>query len=116
MILDHVPGLARDVLKGDRRLVEPLGELLLLPLATHVGLLGVTLLVPFPPTQLYAAGALGLVAAHVFASLYAAGGTAEDYRAVARAPLYVAEKLRLAPKILQAAERTQAWVRTERAA
>ncbi|MBK7153854.1 MAG: hypothetical protein IPH72_19095 [Sandaracinaceae bacterium] len=58
MLRELAPSLAADVLRGRGRSVEPLGELLLLPLASHVGALLVVLVLPFPPTQLYAAGAL----------------------------------------------------------
>lgn len=114
MIREHVPGLLAEVARGDRRLVEPLGELLLLPLATHVGLLGGLLLVPFPPTQLYAAGALGLVGVHVAASIKAGGGGAKDWKAIAKAPAYVLQKAKILPKLLKASSRTQEWVRTQR--
>lgn len=115
MLRTHAPALLAEILRtGDRRLVEPLGELLLLPLATHVGLLGVTLLIPFPPTQLYAAASLGLVGAHVAASLKVAGATAEDVKALAKAPLYVLGKARFLPSILKASQKEQAWVRTAR--
>lgn len=114
MIREHVPALAGRVARGELRSLEPLGELLLLPLATHVGLLTVTLFVPFAPTQIYAAASLGLVAAHVLASLGVAGGGKAELRALASAPLYVAKKALLFPSLLRAARKDQAWVRTQR--
>ncbi|MEM1416379.1 MAG: glycosyltransferase family 2 protein [Myxococcota bacterium] len=109
------PALARELVRRrDPRLLEPLGELLLLPLLTHAGLLGVTLLIPFPPTQIYAASALGVVAAHVASSLRVTGATAEDVRAVAQAPLHLLKKAALLPAILQASRKNHAWVRTPR--
>ncbi|UJR87119.1 glycosyltransferase family 2 protein [Sandaracinus amylolyticus] len=114
MIREHVPPLLREVLAGNRTMLEPLGELLLLPLATHVGTLLCVLVIPFPPTQLYAAGALGLVGAHVLSALYVGGGTAEDVSALARAPLYVAQKAMKLPSLLRASRKDQAWVRTAR--
>ncbi|AKF09430.1 glycosyltransferase family 2 protein [Sandaracinus amylolyticus] len=114
MIREHVPALLRDVLAGNRTMLEPLGELLLLPLATHVGTLLCVLVIPFPPTQLYAAGALGLVGAHVLSALYVGGGTAEDVSALARAPLYVAQKAMKLPSLLRASRKDQAWIRTAR--
>ena len=83
-------------------------------LSTHVGVLGATLLVPFPPTQLYAAASLGLVAVHVLASLRVAGGSAEDLRAIASVPGYVARKAKLVPEVVAASRVGQAWVRTQR--
>jgi cellulose synthase/poly-beta-1,6-N-acetylglucosamine synthase-like glycosyltransferase len=114
MIREHAPSLARRVLGGELRSLEPLGELLLLPLATHVGLLTVTLLVPFPPTQIYAASSLALVGAHVLTSLGVAGGGKEELRALASAPFYVLKKAMMLPSLLRAAKKDQAWVRTQR--
>lgn len=114
MIREHAPGLLLEVLTGRGKLLEPLGELLLLPLATHVGILTVVLVVPFPPTQLYAASALALVAAHVAASIYVGGGGRAELMAIAKAPMYVLQKAKLLPSILRASKATQAWVRTAR--
>lgn len=114
MIREHVPGLLGDVLAGKLKMLEPLGELLLLPLATHVGTLLCVLVIPFPPTQLYAAGALGLVGAHVLSALWVGGGTAEDFSALARAPFYVAQKAMKLPSLLRASRKDQEWIRTAR--
>lgn len=114
MLRDLAPSLAADVLRGRGRSVEPLGELLLLPLASHVGILLVVLVLPFPPTQLYAAGALGMVGAHVLVSLLTSGATHSDWLALATAPLYVARKLALLPAIVRASKTDQEWVRTAR--
>lgn len=116
MIREHAPKLLREVLRGRVALTEPLLELLLLPLAMHVAGLGVVLLVPFPPTQLYAAAGLSLVVAHVLAALVVGKADAGDVRALARAPLYVLWKAKLLPKIAEAASEEQEWVRTARAA
>lgn len=115
MMREKAPGLIAEIAKGRLKLTEPLLELMLLPLATHVGLLGVTLLVPFPPTQIAAAVGLGSVGAHVLAALKVGGADREDLKALAGAPLYIAWKAKLLPKILGAAKEEQEWVRTERA-
>ena len=114
MLRELAPSLCADVLRGHGRSVEPLGELLLLPLASHVGILALVLVVPFPPTQLYAAGALGLVGAHVLSSLLTSGATRSDWVALGTAPFYVARKLALMPAILRASKTEQEWVRTAR--
>ena len=114
MIREHVPRLLFDVMRGRTDLIEPLGELSLLPLATHVGLLCGTMLVPFPPTQLYALASLGVVAAHVGTALRVGGGSKEDLRALARAPKYMLQKLRVLPELLGASRVEQEWVRTAR--
>lgn len=114
MIREHAPALAGEVLGGRVELLEPLGELLLLPLATHVGLLGATLLIPFPPTQLYAAGALAVVAAHVAVAMKVGGAGREELGALAGVPLYVVKKAALLPTLFRASRKEHAWVRTAR--
>ncbi|MBX3272386.1 MAG: glycosyltransferase [Sandaracinaceae bacterium] len=114
MIREQAPGLAAEVLRGRLDLLEPLGELLLLPLATHVGLLGATLLVPFPPTQLYALAGLGVVGAHVATALKVGGAGRAELGALAEVPLYVAKKAVMLPSLLRASGAEQAWVRTAR--
>ncbi len=115
MMREHLPRLAKEVfLRRDLRMVEPLLELSALPLALHVGALGGLLLIPFPPTQLYALGGLGVVAMHVGTALSVAGFDPEDVRALARTPKYIAWKLGVLPKVLEAARASQSWVRTDR--
>lgn len=114
MLREHALPLAREVAGGDPRLIEPLLDLLLLPLATHVGALGMTLAIPYTPTRIYAALGLGVVVAHVAAALAVGGGTREDIKALARAPRYIAWKASKLPRIFQAARVEQEWVRTER--
>ncbi|HJL17334.1 MAG TPA: glycosyltransferase family 2 protein [Sandaracinaceae bacterium LLY-WYZ-13_1] len=114
MIREHAPELAGDVLRGRWRLLEPLGDLLLLPLATHVGILGLVLVTPFWPTQLYAAASLAVVTAHVATALKVGGGTREDLRVLADVPFYVLRKAGLLPSLVRASKADQDWVRTER--
>jgi hypothetical protein len=105
---------AREVLAGRPELLEPLLELLLLPLGTHVALLGGTLAVPFAPTQVYAATGLGVVGAHVAIAMKVGGAGATEMKALARVPRYLLWKAKVLPKVLQAASRQQEWVRTAR--
>ena len=114
MATDHAPRLAREVARGNLASLEPLLELALLPLATHTALLGAMVLIPFPPTQAVGVAGLGVVAAHVAAAMVVGGATRDDLRALARVPGYIAHKARLLPRILEAAQEHQQWVRTER--
>ena len=109
------PALLRDVAGGRLRLLEPLFELLLMPLAFHVLLLLLALAVPFGPARGYAAAGLGLVLAHILVALRVGGGGWRDLAALASAPFYVAWKLLLIPAMLRTARRDAEWVRTERA-
>ena len=115
MIHEAAPRLLRDVLGGHPRLIEPLLELLLLPLAFHVTLLLLALILPWPAVQAYALFGLTLVAAHVLAAIVIGGGNLRDVAALVAAPFYVAWKLTLARRIARTARRDADWVRTERA-
>ena len=114
IVVDAVPALIGDVLRGRLRLIEPLFDLLLLPLAYHVVLLLACLLVPYAPTRWYALGGLGVVAFHVLAAVRVGRGGWKDLGALATAPFYVLWKLGIAKTILRSARRDTNWVRTAR--
>jgi cellulose synthase/poly-beta-1,6-N-acetylglucosamine synthase-like glycosyltransferase len=114
MIREQVPSLMADVVGGRIRMVEPLLELLLLPLAFQTALLLFALTLPLSPVRWYAAVALGVIAAHVCAAITVGGGAVSDLMALAFAPCYVVWKLALAPAITRAARKDTEWVRTAR--
>lgn len=119
MIGEHVPRLLSLVRRGRLDLIEPTGELLLLPLASHVGALGVLVVIPFLPTQLYALTGLCVVAAHVAVALRERprdedASAADDLAALASVPGYVLRKAAMLPQLLRASRRDQTWVRTKR--
>lgn len=112
--IQNLPRLIAGLITGKMRLLEPTLELLLLPLAFHVSLLVLTLLMPFALVRMYAVFALALVTLHVVAGVVVGGGDWRDFRALLSAPFYVAWKLKAIPKTLQSAASTTPWVRTER--
>lgn len=114
MIRMMAPALAREVASGKLRLIEPLLELLLLPLAFHVLLLFAALVAPYAPARIYAAAGLTVVALHLFAALVVGGGGWRDVAALATAPFYILWKVALLPRMFRAARSDAAWVRTER--
>jgi cellulose synthase/poly-beta-1,6-N-acetylglucosamine synthase-like glycosyltransferase len=114
LMLDHIPALFSGVLGGKLRLLEPLAELLLLPLAYHVLLLLVTLLIPLPWLQYYAIAALALVVAHVLIAIRCGGGGSADLKALATVPFYILWKLTLIPKLWRNARSNATWQRTGR--
>jgi len=113
-ILQNVPSLGRDVAVGNWKLLEPLMELLLWPLAFYVSLLLMTLAIPFGPARIYACVALMLVVLHVSAAIVVGGGGIRDFAALMAVPFYLAWKLVTAPAILRSARRAAPWVRTAR--
>jgi hypothetical protein len=108
------PKLVRGILGGRGRLVEPLLDLLLLPLGLHVALLTVALAAPEAGVRLYGAAGLAVVGAHVISAIAVGGGGWRDLAALALAPFYVLWKICMLPSILRASRRNAPWVRTER--
>jgi MFS superfamily sulfate permease-like transporter len=113
-MIDHVPLLFKEVVRGKWNLLEPLAELLLLPLAFHVILLLVTLLTPWALLQYYAAAGLLLVFVHVLIAVFLGGGGLTDIKILATVPLYILWKLMLLPKLWRNARENAAWQRTDR--
>jgi cellulose synthase/poly-beta-1,6-N-acetylglucosamine synthase-like glycosyltransferase len=114
MILEQLPILSRAILTGQFRLIEPLLELLLLPLALHVTLLLMLLLIPFILTQFYAGIALGIVLIHILVALWVGGGTLKDVAILASVPFYILWKLTRLPLVIKTARKVASWVRTQR--
>lgn len=114
MALQTVPSLLAEIASGRLRLIEPLLDLLLLPLAFHVLILFATLIPPYAPTRLYAFFGLGIVALHILAAIRVGGGGIKDLAALCAAPFYMAWKVLLIPAMLKTAGKNADWVRTER--
>ena len=114
LIIDHVPTLFMSVLRGKLNLFEPLAELLLLPLAFHVLLLLLTLLIPVTLLQYYAIVGLLLVCMHVLIAILLAGGGLKDIKALLTVPFYILWKLTWLTKLWRNMRVNAQWQRTER--
>lgn len=114
MIREQSASLAMEVLKGNLPLLEPLLELLLLPLAFHVFLLMCLLAVPIPLARYAALVSLGWVGLHVAVALWLGKAGWRDVLALLGAPFYIIWKLTLGRQLLKSASSEAAWVRTER--
>jgi len=114
LIVEHVPVLAAAVLRGQSNLLEPLAELLLLPLAYHVVLLTLALFVPLAWVQIYAVTGLLLVVCHVIIAILLAGGGVKEFKLLATVPFYLVWKLTLLPRLWLNARQNAAWQRTDR--
>lgn len=114
MMKQWSPRLLARVLRGQLRLLEPLFDLLGLPLAFEVGLLVVALCLPVEWLRFYAAVAFALIGLHILVA--AANGP--DFRgamkALLTAPLYILWKLWMFPRIWRASRSDAPWVRTSR--
>jgi glycosyltransferase involved in cell wall biosynthesis len=115
MIAEWSLPLGREVISGRIRLLEPLMELWLLPLAFHICLLMLALAIPDSAVRWAALAQIALVGIHVVAAALRCGGGAGSLLALAAAPFYVLWKVALLGNMFRAARRNAAWVRTARA-
>jgi hypothetical protein len=113
MAKEWAPSLAAAVAGGKLRLLEPLIELLTLPLAYHVALLCVALVLP-GQHRIAAAAALTLVAAHVAVATTFGGQPWKTLAALAAAPFYVLWKITTLKAMFSASRKNANWVRTGR--
>jgi cellulose synthase/poly-beta-1,6-N-acetylglucosamine synthase-like glycosyltransferase len=114
MLRERAPSLAEEVIRGRLCLLEPLLDLLLLPLATHVLLLVVLAGLPSSTGRILALSGLVIVALHVGCALKVGSAGLRDVRALLSAPFYIAWKIGRMPAILFASRGEAAWVRTKR--
>jgi cellulose synthase/poly-beta-1,6-N-acetylglucosamine synthase-like glycosyltransferase len=114
LLADRAPALAAAVLRGRVRMLEPLLDLLLLPLAWHVLLLVLALASGGATVQGLALAGVAVVALHVGLALWLIGARREHLRALLAVPLYLLWKLSLLGATLRASRRRAAWVRTTR--
>jgi cellulose synthase/poly-beta-1,6-N-acetylglucosamine synthase-like glycosyltransferase len=115
MIAEWTMPISREVLSGRLRLLEPLMELLLMPLAFHMCLLILALFAPDRSVRVAALAQIALAGIHVVASALRCGGGAGSLLALAAAPFYVLWKVAMLGAMFRSARRNAAWVRTARA-
>jgi cellulose synthase/poly-beta-1,6-N-acetylglucosamine synthase-like glycosyltransferase len=108
------PKLLRGVLSGRLIFVEPLLELLLLPLAFHVTLLAIASTAPLAAIRYAGLAGIAIVLLHLAVAIRVGGGNWRDVGTLAMAPFYVLWKLRMVPSLLRNARSSHAWVRTRR--
>jgi cellulose synthase/poly-beta-1,6-N-acetylglucosamine synthase-like glycosyltransferase len=114
MMREKIPGLLRDFLRGRVRSLEPLMDLLLLPLGFHVVLLGLATLSLWTPARVVGVAGLLVVALHLIAAIATCGGDWHDVAALLAAPGYIAWKLLQIPLLIRTSRANAVWVRTER--
>ena len=117
MIRESGIDLALRVIGGQSRFLDPLADLLLLPLAYHVMLLllaaafGSGSIMPVWPL---AAAGLAIVFFHLLAALRVAHLPPSRLFVLARIPAYLFWKLRMALHISSGSSADSEWVRTDR--
>lgn len=108
------PRLLSDVLKGQLRLIEPLLDLLALPISSGVTLLLVAACVPVTWLRFYTLGAIAVLLLHLTAAGLSGPGLWGTMKALLSAPGYILWKLWILPDILRTSRANAAWVCTER--
>jgi cellulose synthase/poly-beta-1,6-N-acetylglucosamine synthase-like glycosyltransferase len=106
--------LLREIQRGHFRLIEPLLDILSLPLAMGVVLLLLALFVPCTWLRWYAAAGLLIVVAHFVAAVHSGPNFWKGLGVLVMVPRYMLWKLVLVPKILLNSRRNASWVRTQR--
>ena len=109
-----VPALARRMVTGRVQLLEPLLDLLGMPLATAVPLLLVLLGVPLVWARVYAAAGLATLVLYVAAAVLLSKEPAAAVRALLAVPGYLVFKVGLFGAKRRAARGEAGWVRTAR--
>jgi cellulose synthase/poly-beta-1,6-N-acetylglucosamine synthase-like glycosyltransferase len=102
MLATSAPSLFRDVCSGKLRCLEPLLDLLLLPLAFHVFFLFLALSAPAPILRNMGLAGILIVMLHLVAAI------------LGLAPFYVLWKIMLIPTLVRSARSSETWVRTGR--
>ena len=114
LMKEWAPRLLADVLGGRVRLIEPLLELLALPMSSAVTLLAVAACIPVAWVRLYVLGAFAVLLFHVTVAAVSGPGLWGTMRALSSAPGYILWKLWIFPDIWRTSRANAPWVRTER--
>lgn len=108
------PRLLADVASGRARLIEPLLDLLALPISTEVTLLLIAACLPVTWLRFYVLAAFAVLLFHATAAAVSGPGLWGTMKALSTAPGYILWKLRIFPEIWRTSRANAAWVRTER--
>jgi cellulose synthase/poly-beta-1,6-N-acetylglucosamine synthase-like glycosyltransferase len=115
MLLDHAPSLFKRVFSGQLRFLEPLLDLLLLPIAYHSLLLLILLFLPFSLAWMLSLSGLVIVALHVLIAARVGGLSWGQLAGILiHIPKYLFWKLAILRSILSASKVSTRWVRTDR--
>jgi cellulose synthase/poly-beta-1,6-N-acetylglucosamine synthase-like glycosyltransferase len=112
--LEWVPKLGGGVARGRLTLLEPLLDLLTLPLAYLVLVSALLCTLPVDIFREYGAMLLGVVLVHVATAVALADDPLASLAALVTTPFYIFWKLTTLRAIFRASRRKAAWVRTER--
>jgi cellulose synthase/poly-beta-1,6-N-acetylglucosamine synthase-like glycosyltransferase len=114
-VMKHwAPKLLADVVNGRVRLIEPLLDLLALPISLEVTLLVLAACLPVTWLRLYALGGFAALLVHLTVAAVSGPGLWGTVKALSNVPSYILWKLWIFPDIWRASRANATWVRTER--
>jgi cellulose synthase/poly-beta-1,6-N-acetylglucosamine synthase-like glycosyltransferase len=118
MMRSHIPALFQRLLKGNGHALEPLLELLLLPLAYHSSLIllaaGLFLVSANATGAILAGLSLGILVLHLLFAIWVAKLPPRYLLSLVYIPFYMIWKIGMLPKTLIQSRAHSAWVRTDR--
>ncbi|MBX7172161.1 MAG: glycosyltransferase family 2 protein [Pyrinomonadaceae bacterium] len=115
MLVNFAPQLFIEVCKGKFRLLEPLLDLLLLPLAFHISLILIAALQFDSSLQVLGLFSFFVVILHIFSAVFVGKGGWKDLAVLAYAPFYILWKITLLKSLFKTSQGDAQWIRTERA-
>jgi cellulose synthase/poly-beta-1,6-N-acetylglucosamine synthase-like glycosyltransferase len=111
---DWVPKLAAQIRRGRFSAVEPLFELLTLPLAYLATVSLLLCALPYGFFRWYGAAVLALLLTHVVSAIALGDEFWKDLMSLLAAPFYVAWKVTTLPAVFRSSSRKTEWLRTQR--
>ena len=111
---DWVPKLAAQIRRGRFSAVEPLFELLTLPLAYLATVSLFLCALPYGFFRWYGAAVLALLLTHVVSAISLGDEFWKDLMSLLAAPFYVAWKVTTLPAVFRSSNRKTEWLRTQR--
>jgi cellulose synthase/poly-beta-1,6-N-acetylglucosamine synthase-like glycosyltransferase len=114
MLKRWTPGLLAGVFRGRFLQIEPLLDLLSLPIASGVIMLLIAVCLPVPWLRIYALVAFGVLLLHIAAAAIRGVGFWTAMKALSIVPFYILWKLWVFPEIWRTSRLNAVWVRTER--
>ena len=108
------PQLLVNLLRGRVSLLEPLFDLLALPMASVVMLLLIMACFPFLWIRVYVLAAFAVLIFHVAAVAIEGPGLSESIKALSTVPAYILWKLWIFPETWRTSRADAKWVRTDR--
>ncbi len=114
MLRENALPLARELLEGNLTVLEPLLELLTLPMSFQIALLAVVFALGTIPLKMFTLVSGAIVAAYFTTAVLIADGDVWDLAILPAVPFYIGWKLMLSINIFTFSRKDAKWLRTPR--